>query len=131
MAEHLKGTCWEAFCKDSDLVQSIRQTYFRAHLPVFHKEVTHNLASIFGDMTKMIDLTGTKIHPVQDQWQGKKELHMASHAVKESAKNLHYFWVVLPVESPKIISLKGIHSPEALKHKLAYSSALGAERGTK
>ena len=34
---------------------------------------------------------------------------------RESAKDLCYFWVVSPKESPKIMSLKGIHSPEALK----------------
>ena len=34
-----------------------------------------------------------------------------------SAKDLHYFWVVSPLESPKIMGLKGIHSPEALKHQ--------------
>ena len=118
--EHLRGTHWEAFCKDSDLVRHIRQTYFRAHVPVFHKEVTYNLADIFGEMAKMVGLMGTKIPQVQDQWQGKKELH----AAKGSTKNLHYFWVVSPIESPKIMGLKGIHSPEALK----CHSALGVER---
>ena len=119
--EHLRGTCWEAFCKDSDLVQHIRQTYFKAHLPVFHKEVTHDLANVFREMTKMVGLMETKIHPVQDQWQEKKELHVANHMTKGSAKNLCYFWVVLPVESPKIMGLKGIHSPETLKHQAGLS----------
>ena len=111
MAEHLRGTHWEAFHKDSDLLQHIRQTYFRAHSPFFHREVTHNLADIFKEMAKMVGLIGTKIHPVQDKWQGKKELHMA----KGSAKNLCYFWVVSPIKCPKIMDIKGIHSPEALK----------------
>ena len=111
LVEHLKGTHWEAFCKDPDLVQHIRQTYFRAHSPVFHKKVTHNLGKIFEERAKMAGLMGTKIHPVQDQWQGKKELHVA----KGSAKNLCYFQVVLPIRSPKIMGLKGIYSPEALK----------------
>ena len=115
MAEHLWGAHWAAFCKDSDLVQHIRWTYFRAHSLVFHKEVTQDLANVFGEMEKMVGLMGTKIHPVQDQWQGKKELHMANPLAKGSAKNLCYFWVVLPIESPKIMGLNGIHSPEALK----------------
>ena len=58
------GTHQEAFHKDSDLVQHIRQTYFRAHSLVFLKEVTHDLADIFGEMAKMVGLMGTKIHPV-------------------------------------------------------------------
>ena len=64
---------------------------------------------------------GTKIYPIQDQWQGKKELHMANHAAKGSTKNLCYFWVVLPIELPKIMGLKGIHSPEALKFQAGLS----------
>ena len=121
LAEHLRGTHQEAVCKDLDLIQHIRWTYFRAHSLVFHEEVTHDLANVFGEMAKMVGLMGTKIHPVQDQWQGKKELYVANHAAKGSAKNLHYFWVVLPVESSKIMGLKRIHSPEALKHKAGLS----------
>ena len=100
--KHLRGAHKEAFHKDSDLVQNIRWTYFRAHLPVFHKEVTDDLADIFVEMAKMVGLMGTEIHPIQDHWQGKKELH----AAKGSTKNLHHFWVVLPIESPKIMDLK-------------------------
>ena len=103
MAEHLRCARREAFCKNSDLVQHIRQTYFRAYSQVFHKEVAHDLANLFGEKAKMAGLMGTKIHPIQDQWWGKKELHTA----KGSTKNLHYFWVVLPIELPKIMDLKG------------------------
>ena len=107
----------EAFCKDLDLVKHIRQTYFRAHAPVFHKEVTYNLADFFGEMAKMAGLMGPEIHPVKDQWQRKNELQMA----KGSTKNLYYFWVVSPIKSPKIMGLKWIHSPEAPKHQVGLS----------
>ena len=117
LAEHLRGTHWEAFCKDSGLVRCIWWIYFRAHMLVFHKEVTHNPADIFRDMAEMLGLMGTKIHPVQEQWQDKEELHIANHMAKGSTKNLCYFWVVLPVKSPKIMVLKGIHSSEALKQQ--------------
>ena len=121
LSEHLRGTCQEAFHKDSDLVQHIRQTYFRAHSLAFHKEVTHVLANVSGEMAKMAGLMGTKFHPVQDQWQGKKELHMANNAAKGTTKSLCYFWKVSSVESSKIMGLKGIHSPEALKHQAGLS----------
>ena len=107
LSEHLRGANWEAFHKDLGLVQHIRQTYFRAHLPVFHKEDTHDLADVFGEMAKMMGLMGTEIHPIQDQWQGKKELLMANHMAKGPTKNLCYFCVVSPIESPKILGLKG------------------------
>ena len=121
LSEHLRGAHREAFHKDSDLVQHIRQTYFRAHSLVFHKEVTHDLADIFGEMAKMAGLIGTEIHPIQDQWQRKKELHMANYATKGSTKNHCYFWVVSPITSPKTMGLKGIHSPKALKHQASLS----------
>ena len=57
----------------------------------------------------------TEIHQVQDQWQGKKELCTANCTAMRSTKDVHYFWVASPTESPKIMGLKGIHSPEALK----------------
>ena len=121
LSEILRGACREAFSKDSDLVKHIRWTYFRAHLLVFLKEVIHDLADIFGEMTKMLVLMGSEIHPIQDQWQGKKELHVANHVAKGSTKNLCYFWVVSPIKSPKIMGLKGIHSLEALKHQACLS----------
>ena len=115
--EHLWGTCREAFHKDLDLAQHIRQTYFRAHSPVFHKEVAHNLANVFREMAKIAGLMATEIHPIQDQWQGKKELHMA----KGSTKNIQYFPVVSPIKSPKIMGLKGIQSLEAQKCQASLS----------
>ena len=121
LAEHLRGVHREAFCMDLDLVQHIRQMYIRTHSPVFHKEATHDLANIFGEMAKIMGHMGTKIYPIQDQWWGKKELHLANQQAKGSTKNLCYFWGVMPVESPKIMGLKGIHSPEALKHQVGLS----------
>ena len=46
---------------------------------------------------------------------------MASHEAKGSTKILHYFLVVLPIKSSRIMGLKGIHYPEALKHQAGLS----------
>ena len=113
----LKGAHQEAFRKNSNLVKQIRQIYFRAHHPEFYNEITHDLACVFKEMADIVSLLNTKIHQVQDLWPGKKELHAANHAAMSSAKYICYFWVVSPTESPKIMGLKGIHSPEALKHQ--------------
>ena len=107
----------EAFCKDSDLVKHIRQTYFRAHWLVFDREVTHELTNVFKELAEMAGLLDTEIHQVQ----GKKELSTANCMARGSAKDLHYFQMVSPMESPKIMGLKGIHSPEALKHLIGLS----------
>ena len=68
-------------------------------------------------MADVISLLNTEIHQVQDQWPGKKELHTANCAAMNSAKEVCYFQVVSPTKAPKIKGLKGIHSPEALKHQ--------------
>ena len=72
----------EAFHKDSDLVQCIRQTHFRAHPPTFYKEVIYELINVFREMAEMAGLLGTKVHPVQDQWRGRKELCSANYVVR-------------------------------------------------
>ena len=69
----------------------------------------------------MAGLLDTEIHWVQDQWQGKKEICAPNPVARGSAKDLHYFLVVSPTESPKIMGLKGIHSPEALKYQTGLS----------
>ena len=109
---HLGDSCHEAFCKDSDLVQCIRWTYFRTHLLTFYKKVTYELTNIFREMAGLL---GTEVHLVQDQWKGRKELCFVNYMVRGSAKDLHYFRVVSPLKSPKIMGLWGIHSPKALK----------------
>ena len=67
LAKHLRVACQEAFCKDSNLVKCIRQTYFRAHWPVFNKEVTHDLIDVFKELAEMAGLLDTEIYQVQDQ----------------------------------------------------------------
>ena len=55
------------------------------------------------------------VQEVQDMWAGWKELHPANHVVESSLKDICYFRIVSPTELPKIMGLKGIHSPKALK----------------
>ena len=44
--------------------------------------------------------------------------------VKSSAKDIHYFWVVPSTKLPKIMGLKGIHSPKALTWQSGLSFCL-------
>ena len=112
---HLMDSHHEVFHKDLELVQCIRQTYFRTHALTFHKEDTNELADVFKELAEMAGLLGTEVYLVHDQWAGKKELHSTYHGVRGSARDLHFFRTVSPLESPKIMGLQGIHSPEALK----------------
>ena len=88
---HLGDSCHEAFCKDSELVQQIRWTYFRTHALTFHKEDTYELTEVFKELAEMAGLLGTEVYPVHDQWVGRAELCSAYHVVRGSTKDLHFF----------------------------------------
>ena len=107
----------EAFHKDSELVQCIRQTYFRTHVLTFHKEDTYKLMELFKELVEKAGLLGTKVYPVQDLLVGKRELCSAYYAVRGSTKDFHFFRIVATLESSKIMGLLGIHSPEVLKQQ--------------
>ena len=104
LVEHLRGApCREAFFKESDLVQNIRWTYFRAHSPVFHEEVCPWPSQhLWGD-GKNDRPHGHQNPPNSGSvMQGKKELHMANHVAKGSTTNPSLF-------------LGGIHPSSHLK----------------
>ena len=48
--------------------------------------------------------------------QGRRSSRWANDVAISSSKEINYFQVVSPMESPKIMGLKGIHFPEALRH---------------
>ena len=106
IAKLLEVSHWEAFAKDSDLVQMTRQAYFRAHCPKFNHEVPCNISHTFWEMAGSAGLLNLDIHEVQDTWTGLKELSTANHVARSSSKDVLYFWVVLPTELSKIMGLK-------------------------
>ena len=121
---HLGDSHHEAFCKASELVQQIRQTYFFTHALTFHKEDTYELTEVFKKVAEMAGLLGTEVYPVHDQWVGRKELCSAYHVVRGSIKDLHFFSTGVPLESPKIMGLWGIQCLEALKQQEGLSFCL-------
>ena len=44
------------------------------------------------------------------------KISSANHVMRGSPKGLHFFCLVSPSESPKVMGLKGIHHPDALCH---------------
>ena len=79
----------------------------------------------------MAGLMDSEIYLVWDQWWGKKELHMVSYMARGSAKDLHYFQVVSPTESPKIMGLRGIHSLSSQASRQSLVLPLVLEGGAK
>ena len=71
----------------------------------FYKEDTYVPMDVFKELADMAGLLGTKVCSIHGQWVGKKLLHSAYHAVKGSAKDLHFWRTVTSLESPKIMGL--------------------------
>ena len=92
-----------------------RWAYQKTHWANLEQEGSYNLSSIFHQMATSTNLLGTEIHEVQESWGGQKDLWAANWAAKASPKENHFFQIVSPTESPKIMGLKGIHSSKALQ----------------
>ena len=110
----LKEPHWEAFSKESEVIKVARWAYYQTHHPSFEQEGSHNLSSTFQEMATSANLLGNEIHEEQESWTGWKDLKAAYQYTKTSPRNICFFRVVLPTELPKIMGLKGIHSPKAL-----------------
>ena len=125
----LKEAHWEAFCQDTDLVQTARQMYFEVHHSSFNQEGSHNLSSLFWELITSTDLLGSEIYKIQEVWTWQKDLRYAHCAMWSSSKGLPFFHLASPLESPKVMGLKGIHHPNALCHHagLSYCPWCGKE----
>ena len=86
---------------------------FSPHL-TSRQEGSCNLSSIFCEMASSAHLLDSSIFEVQDTWYGRKDLRAANWAVGNSPKHICFFRLVLPMESPKIMGLEDIHSPDAV-----------------
>ena len=88
---------------------------------MFTQEGSYNLTLVFQEMATSTSLLDFDVHEVQDEWTGQRELQAAHQAAKSSPKDIHFFWLVPLTKSPKIMGLKGIHSPMALKWQTGLS----------
>ena len=115
MAKAFKEPNHKAFSKESAVVKVARQAYFKTHQANFKEECSHDLSSTFWDMVSSMNLLGTKIHEVQEEWCGWQELKTTNRTTKASQRGIHFFRLVVPTELPKIMGLEGIHLPEAMQ----------------
>ena len=117
----LKESHQEAFKKDSDLIQNIRQAYFQMHCADHNHKGSQDLPHTFQGMAISVGLMDSEVHKVQEVWTGQKGLQVAYCKVKGSPKGIQFFWEVPPTKLPKIMGLKAIHSPEALHCQVGLS----------
>ena len=65
-------------------------------------------------MASSMNLLGTEVHEVQEEWSGWQELKATNKTAKASQRDVHFFRLVAPTESSKITGLEGTHLPKAL-----------------
>ena len=110
----LTGSQWEAFTRDSDLVWKVREDYFKTNCPHFDHKTSCDMTDVLGDMVTSTGLLGSQIYEIQKVWGGWSELQYTNDVLKTLPKGLQFFHPISPSESPKVISLAGIHNPYAL-----------------
>ena len=113
-AKALKNPHHETFSKESAVVTVARWAYFKIHWANFEEEDSYDLSSTFWDMASSMNLLGTKIHELQKERSSWQELRATHKTAKASQRDIHFFRLIVPTESPRIMGLDGIHSPETL-----------------
>ena len=66
-------------------------------------------------MATTANLLGNEIQEVQEDWGNRRDLSAANLFSRSSSKDIHFFRIVVPTESPKIMGLAGIHLLKALQ----------------
>ena len=113
LAKLLKGRQWEAFTKDSNLVQRARGPTLGWTALILTVRF-HMICLIHFRKWHSAGLRGLDIYEVQDTWMGQKDLCTANHAAKTSQRNIQFFCMVTATKLPSIMGLEWIHSLEDL-----------------
>ena len=95
------------------------------------QEGFYDLTSVFQEMPWETNLLNTKIHEVQEVWTGHQGLKAAIQATKASQRDIQFFCMVTPTESPNNMGLMGIHSPKPYISEVATPTACGVGRRAK
>ena len=113
-AKVLKEPHQEAFFKELKVIKVARQMYHKTCWFNFKHKGSYDLSSTFWQMATSTNFLGMEIYEMKDNWGGQKGLQAANQAAKTSPKYIYFFRMVIPMESPKIMGLKGTHLPKAL-----------------
>ena len=81
--------------------------YYQTHKPDCEHENSQVMSSTFKELATSTNLVGSEVHNVKEVWTGWRNLKATHHAAKALPKNIHFFQVVLPTKSPKIMDLSG------------------------
>ena len=93
------------------MVKAAWQTYHKSHKAIFQQGGSYDLISVFSEMAHETSLLNVKIYEVQEVWTGWQGPKAANHATNASQRDIQFFHIVTPTESPNIMGIKGVHSP--------------------
>ena len=82
---------------------------------------TDNLSKIFNELAQGAGLLGESIHKLQQSRDGPEDLKHGNYVLQSLPKGLKFLRVVSTKESQKVMSLKGIHDPDALWHFASFT----------
>ena len=111
----LKPSWAETFSQESDIIKEGRIHFFSNHPHNWIHVGTHDLSNIFKELAESASLLGEAIHEIQLLWTGLEELKQANYVLWSLPKALRFLRAVPTMESPKVMGLKGIHDPDALR----------------
>ena len=117
----LKPSRADAFCQDSGPIREARECYFTTHLWDWVQSNTDNLSDIFRELAQSTGLLDKSIFKLQWSWDGLDHLKHGNYILRSLSKGLKFLRMVSTKESPKIMGLKGIHDPDALRHFTGYT----------
>ena len=117
----LKPSRVDAFCQDSSPVREARECYFTTHPWDWYQSNMDDLSDIFRELAQSTGLLGESIFKLQQSWDGPDHLKHGNYILRSLSKGLKFLRRVSTKESPKIMGLKGIHDPNALRHFASYT----------
>ena len=117
----LKLSCVDTFSQDSSPVKEARECYFATHPRDWAHGNMDDLSDIFRELAQGTGLLGKFIHEIQVSWNGPEELKHANYILRSLPKGLKFLSVVSTKESPKIMTLKGIHDSDACQNFASYT----------
>ena len=117
----LKPSRADAFSRDSSPIKEARECYFATHPWDWAYSNTDDFSDIFRELIQGAGLLRKTIYEMQVSWNGPVELKHAYYFLRSLPKGLKFLRKVSTKESPKIMGLKGIHNPDALRHFAGYT----------
>ena len=111
----LKPAHTDTFSCDSEPMKEARSCYFTTHPYDWVHGSFDGLSDIFKELAEGAGLLGESIYEIKLLWDGLEKLKQSNYALQSLPKDLRFLRVVSTNESSKVMGLKGIHDPEALR----------------